>query len=224
MVEQISPTRNVLVDSDHPRKKLGGWLILVIVLIVVIISAIFFWITINKGDDGEIIVRYEPPDNYIVKETPEGKIVENQKAGLTFKVPDGWDAGVYGERGGEGLVQMTSKDIEIPYNKLPIKGCIINAEVEYRPYEKETHSLARLIEETRTSNKDNNKEVVEVSSYQALKSLTINKPELGSGFEVSVPMQNGKIYVFSAFFPLIEGEKCPQEFNGFLQGISIKNN
>jgi len=54
----------------------------IIIVVLILVGGGFFWWQWReiKGS----------PDDYVIKETPEGKIVENKKAGLTVKVPEGW--------------------------------------------------------------------------------------------------------------------------------------
>ena len=54
---------------------------LIIIILLLIAGGVFCWQ--NREIKGS-------PEDYVVKETPEGKIVENKKAGLTVKVPEGW--------------------------------------------------------------------------------------------------------------------------------------
>jgi hypothetical protein len=50
------------------------------------------------------------PEDYVIRETTEGKIIENKKAGLTVKAPEGWGARKI--EFGEGSVAFDTKDIK----------------------------------------------------------------------------------------------------------------
>jgi len=55
--------------------------IFVILFLILVAGGGFFWW-------GKREIKGSPED-YVIKETAEGKIVENKKAGLTVKVPEG---------------------------------------------------------------------------------------------------------------------------------------
>ena len=84
-------------------------------------------------------------DDFVIKETPEGKIVENKREKLTFKIPDGWkiEKDSLGYEPGteeEWRVNLYSPDIEyidfphpIPADQLPPmfkKGCYFSVGFE----------------------------------------------------------------------------------------------
>ena len=52
------------------------------VILLLIVGGVFWWQKREiKGS----------PEDYVIKETEQGKIVENKKAGLIVKVPDDWE-------------------------------------------------------------------------------------------------------------------------------------
>ena len=192
-----------------------------IIILLLIAGGVFLWEN-NKKKEG-IIVEFEPPKNYVIKETSEGRIVENKKTGLVFKIPDTWKIEINEYKEGEGIVELFSSDVSFyPNTKLPKNGCGIAISIEYRGLE-ESERLINFIKEIQT-NRDaetnKNKTVIDVSYYSALKSMIFYKPEMGQGFKVEVPINNGTIYVFNTFFPFEEG-KCIDEFNKFLETVLI---
>ena len=72
------------------------------VLAVLLIVAAFFylWIKIRS-------LPFERPGNYVIKEIPEGKLLENERIGLSFVVKQGWEIQesnyITGVRGGNEM-------------------------------------------------------------------------------------------------------------------------
>ena len=66
-----------------------------IVIALVVIGWLILLIAENMPSEKptkieEFTATWSPKEDYVIKETPEGTFVENEKAGLTFKVPEGW--------------------------------------------------------------------------------------------------------------------------------------
>jgi len=203
------------------NKKIAIFIIILILLLIA--GGVFWWWENNKKKEG-IIVEFEPPKNYVIRETPEGRIVENEKTGLIFKIPDTWKVEINEYKKGEGIVEIFSSDVSFyPNTKLPKNGCGIAISIEYKGLE-ETAGLINFIKEIQTNQDteaNRNKTVIDVSYYPALKSMIFYKPEMGQGFKVEVPINNSRTYIFNTFFPS-EEEKCVDEFNKFLETVEIK--
>ena len=58
-------------------------IILTIIILVLVGGGLFYWWQ-HREIKGS-------PEDYVIKETEEGKFVENKKAGLKVKVPEGWN-------------------------------------------------------------------------------------------------------------------------------------
>jgi len=198
-------------------------LIIVIFVFLLILGGAFLWQERNKLM-GENIIRFEPPENYAIKETLEGKIVEDKKAGLSFKIPTDWRVMVSEYKKGEGIVEIFSPGADFyPNTGIIKKGCGIAVSTEYKSKEEigMIVDLIKSIKENRiNSGAQPNKTVIEVDSFSALKSLIFNKPEMGQGFKIEVPVAEDRAYVFNTFVPP-EEEKCPSEFDKFLATVSI---
>ena len=59
-----------------------------------------------------------------------------------------------------------------------------------------------------------------VNNHPALKTI-FDSQKVGSGIIINIPL-NGKVYIFNLIFGPDEKERCIQEFDKFLETISIK--
>ena len=87
------------------KKKISIFIIIIFVLILG--GGLFYWWQsqkIQEPEEAEEIPPQEKPEqkkiierfgDVVVKETPEGKIVENEKEGISMKVPDGWEVNTH---------------------------------------------------------------------------------------------------------------------------------
>jgi len=195
----------------------------VVILGLLLIAEGAFWLGHRKENFDK---KFEPTKNYKIKELSGGKIVENKKAGLSFKVPRDWNVEIFGPEGGEITVEIDSPEVEFyPETRLPQKGCGVAVSVEYdfSGYKNLViRDQIQKIQENSTSEENKNKEVITVSSKPAIKRLIFDSPTKGKGFQIEVPLGEDKLYNFYTFFPLSDEEKCQLEFNKFLEGVSIK--
>ena len=163
------------------------------------------------------------PDDYVIKETEEGIFVENKKAGLIVKAPEGWEVEMVKKR--EGSVAIQTLDIkggEIDGITVPplIKGCGIETTVTYKALSfeeikkgaEEIHwMLVPVFEEF---------EEIIVNGEKALKNTWESKAK-GPMITVYIPT-NGKVYAFTLAWTSDEKDMCVQEFESFLETISIQ--
>jgi len=188
---------------------------LIIISLLIIAGGVFLWWS-GREIKGS-------PEDYEIKETTEGKIVENKKAGLKVEVPEGWEAKKM--EVGEGVITFYSPNAELEFREgkvvLPLKkGCIIYASLAYKKMDfsqiefevRYTHSLlGKKSEEF--------KEII-INDHQALKN-TFDTQKIGPGMGVNIPYKN-KVYAFYLYWADGEKENCIQEFDKFLETISIK--
>jgi hypothetical protein len=191
-------------------------IIISIIIILILIAGGFFWWWQNQEVKGS-------PEDYVIIESKEGKIVENKKAGLTVKAPEGWIEKRI--EAGEGGAMFYSPDSEIEWRENlivpPIKqGCVIRVTVVYKKMDfnqikKEVSynhfTFGKIFEEFKE---------ITTNNYTALK-CTFETQDLGPGIEVYIPKKN-KLYGFFLTWGSDEKEKCIQEFNKFLETVSIK--
>lgn len=213
------------------------------ILILLIAAGGFFWwqesgkkLREFEKYRQEMETIYASPKDYVVKETAEGKFIENEKDGLTVKVPQGWRV----EKTTE-LLELEGETVKLlspDFNseKGPLKGgCIIKIMVV-----RNSESLIRdantvrdfIIESQKNPEKMKNfgynesYEAIEIANNrQALKKVSLIKSEdgmeIGKYIRVEIPIGD-KIYSFETAFIFQNPIDCNQEFNKFLETVSIK--
>lgn len=197
-----------------PEKFLNKKIIVIFILILVA-GGIFYWQYANKEIKGS-------PDDYEIIETTEGIFVENKKAGLFVKAPDGWD--VKKMEIGEGSILIHTFDIEGEKKNeivaLPLtKGCGIEISVAYKKMNfEEIKEKVKMLHWGIQIKFEEFEEIV-INNYYALKN-TFDSDVLGPAVVIYIPKGN-KLYDFGLYFESDEKEKCVQEFNNFLETVSI---
>lgn len=200
------------------KKFLNKKVIFVFVIVLLLAGGGFFWWWQGREIKGS-------PADYVIKETPEGKIVENKRAGLMVKVPEGWK--VQKIEVDEGLVILFPLETEMETREsrivLPIeKGCLIRTTVVYR--EGDFEEIKR---ETRRDHflvggviYDEFEEIT-IADYRGLKN-SFGLEKLGEGISIYIPIRN-KVYSFHLAWGPEEKERCSMEFDKFLEeAVSIK--
>lgn len=196
--------------------------IIVFLILVIVIGGIFWWWQGRKIKGS--------PNDYVIKETSEGKIVENKKAGLTVKVPEGWEISKMGTEEGieEGAIVFYSPNTEIELREgkktLPLEiGCLIHLKLIYEKLNfseikieaRYTHSIWELkTEETEEFEETN------INNYRALKNI-FDTRATGPGLGVYIHGSD-KVYWLNLFWGPNEKEGCIQDFNKFLETVTIK--
>jgi hypothetical protein len=161
----------------------------------------------------------------VIKETSEGKIIENKRAGLALKAPEGWKIEKIEIE--EGAMAFHSPDMEADWKEgklvLPLKkGCRIQAGASYEQADFTDIKIDLRYSYALMGMRSVRFEETTVNNYHALKSLFGTQEEEPSiGISISIPADN-KVYGFSAVWSPDVQEKCNQEFNKFLETISIK--
>ena len=189
--------------------------IFIIILLLLAAGGVFLWLE-NREIKGS-------PDDYVIKETAEGRIVENKKAGLTVKVPNGWEVEKIEQL--EGSVVLHTQDLEgeeksgMPSPPLT-KGCGVETAVVY-----EKMDFEELKEKVREIHlglriKSEEFEVTTINHRRALKN-TFDSLSLGPSIVVYFSNIN-KIYSFAVYWAPEEKERCIQEFDKFLETVKIK--
>ena len=186
------------------------------VILILAASGGFFW-----WKNGEI---KGSPEDYIVKETEEGKIVENKKAGLTVNVPDNWE-GTRIKDIEEGSFIIQTSDVEGKKNNDVVmppltKGCGIEIGINYKKlsFEEIEQSVKEIY--LRLGAIDQTFERTKVNGKEALKNI-VNTQYAGPMIGIYIPVIN-RIYSFTLIWAPDEKEKCVQEFDKFLETVSIQ--
>jgi len=198
--------------------------ILIIAVLVLIFGGFFYYWQFyetppEKWDEAE----YSKPEDYLVVETPEGIIVENKKAGLSFRVPEGWrvERPEYGNyiaiyspnaigRAREGRIE---NGCEVIIEIMNIKTSIKTLEKRL----KELHKKWEYPEEY---------EIVVMKGHKGLKNVTgipaFNLYGIGVHLPIKELFGKSRLYYLSISSDLENKEQCAQEFEQFLKTISIK--
>ena len=196
------------------RKKIG--VILIVIGLVLAIGAGFFYWYINREIKGS-------PDDYVIEETETGKIVKNERAGLTVRIPEGWIEEKMDIM--EGSMVFYSPDMESMRKNStspPLKkGCMIEVVVGYKKmtfdeieeYIKEGH-------ESLVVKSEDIFEIIEVNGIPALKNI-FESMELGHLATVYLSVDD-ILYQISIVSSGQDINQCSQEFDKFLENISIE--
>jgi len=188
-------------------------IIFIIISVLLLISGgVYLWWSQEKESSLTSV------DYIQIKDTPEGKIVENTKEGVSMKVPEGWEVQlptneqepvsfyspevVQGEEGEEFMCKITSLVSREKTNIIKIQN-----EINY--------NISELF-----TIKSHNFEIIEVTGIKALKSV-LNTFETGYSITVNVPF-NDRLYTFIIYAASNYEEKCSQKFDEFLKTVSIK--
>ena len=189
---------------------------IIIVFALLLIAGGVFWWWGNREIKGS-------PEDYVIKETDQGKIIENKKAGFTAKVPEGWEIQKMKISGGSIVITTPTikgrmqNDMTVP----PLtKGCGIEVSVIYKNF-----NFKELEEKIKSIHwgldiKSEKFEKISINDYPALKN-TFNSELLGSAMAIYVPTKN-KLYDFDLYWAPDEKEKCIQQFENFLETVSIE--
>ena len=195
--------------------KINKKIIFSLIIVLILIVGGFFWWWQGREIKGS-------PEDYVIKETEEGKIVENKKAGLTVKVPEGWIEEKIEVM--EGSMIFYSSDAEgYRPNKIrpPLKkGCIIEVATAYKKTDFE--EIKKEAEEAHKSliMKSDEFEMIEVDGKPALKNIS-NSIDIGPSVDIYLLAEN-KFYGLGVSAGLEDIEKCSQEFDKFLETVSIQ--
>ena len=201
-----------------------------IVIALVVIGWLILLIAENMPSEKptkieEFTATWSPKEDYVIKETPEGTFVENEKAGLTFKVPEGWLTEI-----NDTTVSLLNKEItsgETHKNISPKKliekeACLITTNTgELGSNTSEPHVALVVLNKQISSleqspNTSGYYQLIIVGGHKGLKTGGNDQFYIS----VEVPIGN-KLYRFE-LYNYSKGEKCSQEFDKFLATVSIR--
>jgi len=188
-------------------------IILAIIILVLVGGGLFYWQ--NREIKGN-------PADYVIKETGAGVFMENKKAGLTVRVPDGWEVKKINLL--EGSMVFYTPDIDGKKQNEMItppltKGCGIETAVVYKKISFE--EMKKEIEEMHEGLgiKSDKFELITINNRPALKN-TFDSIISGPSVNVCFTQKN-KLYSFGVFWGPDEKEECIQEFEEFLETVVI---
>ena len=202
------------------KKFLNKKFLFVFVFVLILAVGGFFWwqgreTSIEKWETAEVSGK----EDYIIKEeTPEGKIVENKKVGLIYKIPKDWVL----EKGNP--TRFYSPDTEFRGNTSVIleKGCKVYIYASYIKTNLDTLKKYIDADFSRLSLgiKLDRFSTIKVNNYSVLRH-EYHVKNLGMEYiSVDFPSKD-KLYKILLSNPIGEKERCEAEFNKFLETILI---
>lgn len=187
-------------------------------ILILGIGGFFLWKNSQKTLLEKLIdAKFSLAEDFIIKETPEGKMVENKKAGISYKIPNDWIVK-------EDMASFYSPDAKFNEKRNDIieNGCRIYIFVSY------VKTNLYAVEGLR---KENVAALSQVISNEEFKRTEIkNFPALVYGFDVEglkesynwidIPFKN-RLYGMLLVSSIQEEERCRIEFDKFLESIVI---
>ena len=185
-------------------------LIIFIILISLLIAGGVFWWW-QRGE--KIKSSLEPLEYIVVRETPEGKFVENKKEGLSVKVPEGWK-----------VQKPTNEQEPISfYSSFKKDACKIEMSIsdKVRSIEEIKESVNKTIQELYTI-EESEFSILEIKGYQALKHV-FQAVEMSNILSITIYIPTStKVYNFELFVPLQYKEKCYHELEVLIESTTFK--
>jgi hypothetical protein len=206
-----------MFGSIKINKKIIFSLIIVLILIA---GGVFYWWQKNRETPIEKweAAKVSPEEDYIIKETPEGKIVENKKMGLIYEIPKDWIL----ENGNPTRFYSSDTKFKGDTSVILEKGCKTYVYTSYIKTNIETlknHNDAEL--KLSSVIKLDEFSTIKVDNYPALRyKFHAEKFEM-SYIGIGIPSKD-KLYDIKISNPTNEMERCEEEFNKFLETVSIK--
>ena len=161
------------------------------------------------------------PKGFILEETATYKVLKNEDIGINFSVADDWEVLGYLDN------YIDLRDPNYKYNEETfsrVKGCVITMEVEYFTIPGTLHARMEGIHRGNISLAEN-EAILKISGYDALETIENDEWLLRRGIEktikISIPLSKADIYFSTAVFQE-DGTKCEEEFNEFLETVSIQ--
>jgi len=174
--------------------------------------------------------QWSQADDYKIEETAEGTVVTNQKAGFSFKVPEGWEReDRVGEVPGEYVFSMLSPDAAFQKDEFGsevaiLGGCVLNFETEYQ--KSTIESVLIDIASIERSPSDTQK-ILEIDGYTALQTNFFPPPSnyletFGETMTTVVPLRDELVIRFATRYLPKDKTECTQIFSEFASNISIE--
>jgi len=162
--------------------------------------------------------KISPKGDYVIKETSEDRTVENEKAGLSFRVPDSWILK-------ETPTYFYSPDAKFSEKRSDIleQGCEIDLDISYIKIDLDALEKVRRVNVSRLSSAASNEEFkrVEISNHSALRyGFRVENLKISYTW-IDLPTQN-QLYTILLINPIQEQERCAIELDRFLETVSIK--
>ena len=196
-------------------------IIIPIAIVLLLVAGGLFWWQENRETPIEKweAAKVSQAEDYIIKETPEGKMVENKKMGLIYEIPKDWIL----ENGDPTTFYSPDTKIWEKRSDILEKGCKIYIWTSYIKTNLDT--LKKFIDanflKLSSVIKIDESSTIKVNNYPALRHK-YHIENLGMWYiSVDFPFKD-KLYKIVIFNPIEENERCEGEFNKFLETVSIK--
>lgn len=193
---------------------------LVIVLILAAGGGVFWWQNRETPIERWEAAKVSSEGDYITKETPGGKIVENKKMGLIYEIPKDWIL----ENGNPTRFYSPDTKFKEKSSVFLEKGCKMYVYVSYIKTDIDT--LKKFIDAdfSKLSSviKIDESSTIKLSNYPALRNKYHVEKFGMSHISVDLPSKN-ELYKIALSSPIEEKESCEVEFNKFLETVSIQH-
>jgi hypothetical protein len=204
-----------------------------LVFILVIVGWFFLLITDSTVEEETSSVSWSQKEDYKIEETSKGIFVINEEAGISFKVPEGWEIEM-GEENNysqeEYWITLLDPKTILNENDFSTKGCALSLWVELS--EKKSVQVKNEIEiinqnpEEYKSDINSTKEIIKIDNRLAIKWTGRSEDEeiyqkTGKVIKIKAPLRDKVFYIDARILPEYE-EKCSQNINNFLKNISVK--
>jgi len=194
-------------------------IIIALVSILIVLGGFFCWwqkreTPIDKWDSAEV----SPEEDYILKETSQEKIVENEKMGLIYEIPKDWIL----ENGNPTIFYSPDTEFKEKTSVILEKGCKIYIYISYIKTNIDTLEKFISADFSKLSSeiKLDESSTVKVNNYLALRNkYHVEKFEM-SYISVDFPYE-GNLYKILISSPIEEIEACEVKFNEFLETVSV---
>lgn len=219
--------------GNFGKRSIGGFvrknfnkrkLLIYLVSIFILASASFFyyWFFYKTPPEKWDEAKYSLPSDYMVKETANGLIIENEKVGLSFDVPSGWrvEKPEFGN-----YISLYSPDAVGSSRMGKIEnGCEIVVEII-----KVKTSIDGIKERSEYVYGENGYfgeyEIFEIKRHKALRSIAAISALDLYGIGVHIPVNKfflkNRLYYFSLSSNLENKENCSRFFDDFLKTIEM---
>ncbi len=209
--------------SKKTKLKTIFLVVLLLVFLLILYFSFEYWKHIKEGEVYfDSFKEHESIENYIIRDTLDGKMVINENVKLSFIVPQGWDVEkIYID----DVIEISSPDKErYPdiYGGFMERGCVFWLSVDYyiQRFSEEEHRPDLLLKQIQGKKdiKEDVQEVVFINNLPALKAKKISNETFL--ILIEIPIDN-RIYNVFSYSSLKDKDFCSAEFNVFLETVSI---
>lgn len=169
------------------------------------------------------LAEYSRPEDYAVIETPEGQKVINEKAGISFMVPEGWILNEIFDYSNQ-LFLYSPDSIEKNIYIME-KGCrVVPATIFIKT---NFNDLETNLKKSMWGKYNPSTEILNISGKPTFKYIVESAESEFYRIGISIPLRTlfpfgGRLHSFGLDSAIEDRENCIQEFENFLQTIVIE--